>query len=63
LLLMARSIDLPQLGQSRGTKMICSKKIEIRKLDLITVGMVSFYSLASSNQTMLAHVSGNFIDN
>ncbi|MBD2695180.1 MULTISPECIES: hypothetical protein [Anabaena] len=40
-----------------------SKRIEIRKLDSMTVGMVSFYSLASSNQTTLVHVSGNFIDN
>ncbi len=59
---MARSIDLLHLGQSRGTKMTCSKRIKIRKLDLMTVGMVSFYPLASSNQTILAHVSGNFID-
>ncbi|MFM6155233.1 MAG: cupin domain-containing protein, partial [Sphaerospermopsis kisseleviana] len=39
-----------------------SKRIEIRKLDSMTVGMVSFYSLASSDQTTLVHVSGNFID-
>jgi dTDP-4-dehydrorhamnose 3,5-epimerase-like enzyme len=39
-----------------------AKNIEIRKLDSMTVGMVSFYSLASSNQTDLVHVAGNFID-
>jgi uncharacterized RmlC-like cupin family protein len=42
--------------------MTSSKKIEIRKLDSMTVGMVSFYSLANSNQTGLVHISGNFID-
>ncbi|MDB9445462.1 cupin domain-containing protein [Anabaena sp. CS-542/02] len=40
-----------------------SKRIEIRKLDSMTVGMVSFYSVADSNQTALVHIAGNFIDN
>ena len=39
------------------------KRVEIRKLDSIKVGMVSFYSPASSNQTTLVHIAGNFIDN
>ena len=39
-----------------------SKRIKIRKLDSIRVGMVSFYSLANSNQTTLVHISSNFID-
>jgi len=42
--------------------MTCSKRIKIRKLDSMIVGMASFYSLASSNQTTLVHLSANFID-
>ncbi|MBD2137299.1 cupin [Anabaena sp. FACHB-1237] len=43
--------------------MTCSKSINIQKLESMKVGMVSFYSLANSNQTTLVHIAGNFIDN
>lgn len=43
--------------------MTCSKTINIRKLESIKVGMVSFYSSANSNQTSLVHIAGNFMDN
>jgi dTDP-4-dehydrorhamnose 3,5-epimerase-like enzyme len=38
------------------------KRIKVGKLDSMTVGMVSFYSLAKSNQTAVVHIAGNFID-
>jgi hypothetical protein len=38
------------------------KRIKVGKLDSMTVGIVSFYSLANSNQTAVVHIAGNFID-
>lgn len=42
--------------------MTCSKSIEIRKLESMTAGMVQFYAPTSSNETMLAHIPGQTID-